>query len=841
MFLRDFDGLENRDTSHREKKTIASGFKERNGEQKSLDCESKQPETLTQNSGLLGLGSMISASYALPENTDKELIAGVDWGNKYAEWPRQNLLIEPFPRVFTASLRVKMAYISGLPAITGGSQISMPNLEIKPREASITSFASSIPVLKQPHVDEMHASGISDEVLKTSGVRTVSGEDACGMLGWSEEGNDVSTGWAIPFDDPSKENCYWRVKLDTPRIKEGREIKYESPVGTSNRAYFPPGFDKSDGTRFIITEGEKKALCAITNGINCIGLTGCWNWQKPRKRDDDGRAYGSRQLIDDLNELEWTNRDVVICFDSDIVEKESVAMAEQKLVEVLAIRGANVRVARIPSGPNDKKLGLDDAIVELGIDSVKGILEAAEVPETPDFTWLDKARLFIEEEFSYLSEPTVRYWRDTPWKWNGRHYGKMSKEELSNAAYRFMDSRGWNANRNRAAELVKAVEVETEVESSIDPPCYLDRSDTDIPGTPLVFDDQVVFVDFDDYYTGAPYTVAEASPTFFCTGSRDYSWDPAATCPTWEEFLESSLPDFEERYFLQQWFGYLLSGRMDHQKLLILVGAKRAGKSIIANVMSKIVGDSATATSSLGALGENFGLWPLLDKQLLLIPDAQDRGSCISAVERLKAITGCDGLIVDRKFLPALSNVHLKTRVVITCNQLPRFLDPSGALHNRTLLLNFQQSFAGREDRSLAERIKAEMPGILNWALVGWENLNDYGGFVTPPSSEDLLKEAEETFSPINAFLAECCDEDASYKVPVNDVWKAWQEWSKSSKYQCGNIAKMGADLRGARPSLERKQLRCNGSQTYHYVGIKLNLHGETVLRQYASAMYRHA
>src|SRR5438045_107335 len=67
----------------------------------------------------------------------------------------------------------------------------------------------------------------------------------------------------IPYRSPAGSPLgYVRCKPDHPRVKGGKPIKYESPVGQPNRAYFPPrtGAVLPDpDAPLLLTEGEKKA------------------------------------------------------------------------------------------------------------------------------------------------------------------------------------------------------------------------------------------------------------------------------------------------------------------------------------------------------------------------------------------------------------------------------------------------------------------------------------------------------------------------------------------------------------------------------------------------------
>ena len=63
---------------------------------------------------------------------------------------------------------------------------------------------------------------------------------------------------------------------------------------------------------------------------------------------------------------------------------------------------------------------------------------------------------------------------------------------------------------------------------------------------------------------------------------------------------------------------------------------------------------------------------------------------------------------------------RLETRFVILTNELPRLADASGAMANRFIILALTTSFFGKEDRGLAAKFAAEMPGLLNWSIEGW-------------------------------------------------------------------------------------------------------------------------
>ena len=90
---------------------------------------------------------------------------------------------------------------------------------------------------------------------------------------------------------------------------------------------------------------------------------------------------------------------------------------------------------------------------------------------------------------------------------------------------------------------------------------------------------------------------------------------------------------------------YVISGRLDLHKILLLIGPTRAGKGVIARVLKALVGRGNYAGPTLASLGTNFGLSPLIGKPLAIISDARLGGANVhQVVERLLSVSGEDML-----------------------------------------------------------------------------------------------------------------------------------------------------------------------------------------------------
>ncbi|MBY0455977.1 MAG: DUF3854 domain-containing protein, partial [Gemmataceae bacterium] len=241
------------------------------------------------------------------------------------------------------------------------------------------------------HLDDLRKSGLTDDTIRASRVRSVTDpRQVAHLLGdylTAAAARALGPCLAFPFLDVRGEVVTWapaggkggtatrpfaRLKPDSPRTRGGKAAKYESPRGGGNRAYLPPGVGAllADPTcELVIVEGEKKALAGTQHGFPTVGLSGVWNWTLKRAKDPaTGRGTGPRELIPDLAAVNWSGRPVTIVFDSDLADKPAVAWARWHLAQTLAARGAEVRVVDLPAG-DGAKCGLDDFLLAHGPDA----------------------------------------------------------------------------------------------------------------------------------------------------------------------------------------------------------------------------------------------------------------------------------------------------------------------------------------------------------------------------------------------------------------------------------------------------------------------------------------
>lgn len=324
-------------------------------------------------------------------------------------------------------------------------------------------------------------------------------------------------------------------------------------------------------------------------------------------------------------------------------------------------------------------------------------------------------------------------------------------------------------------------------------------------------------------------------PEVFNLTVRPFAYDAEATCPAWLEFLGQVLPGADEdQALLQEWFGHVLSGSTRRHIVLSLAGASRSGKGTILRVLTAMTGTENVAAGRLDTLAAHFGLEPLIGKSLLTFGDVRWANSNASvAIQRMLEISGEDKVTIPRKNKTDWEGT-LGVRIMFAGNDMPRFTDPGGAMTNRLRIINFTQSFAGREDPHLTDRLIGELPGIFNWALEGLDRLASTGKFTESARGASLRARVADGGDAFSAFAEEYLEPAADESVWCfeDDVVRAYSEWCErtrrtrdSSTAETIRASVMDAfpDVKNSKHTRKSKRTDSGPRKVRAFVGLRLN------------------
>ncbi|MFM4993924.1 phage/plasmid primase, P4 family [Aeromonas veronii] len=276
---------------------------------------------------------------------------------------------------------------------------------------------------------------------------------------------------------------------------------------------------------------------------------------------------------------------------------------------------------------------------------------------------------------------------------------------------------------------------------------------------------------------------------FMITHHSPVAYDPAAVCPRWEQFIsEITCGDAEYAAFLQRCVGYWITGRTDEQLLFFLHGGGCNGKSTFMSVIQQLLGEFSRQISSNvllfnrnGNTGPNPSLTKLVDARLVVANELPE-GSRMDE-NLVKAMTGDDVIVARAPYAKKEMEFRPTFSLVMVGNHKPEIRDTSNGMWRRMLMLPFNASFTKAQlDPMLMEKLRAEMPGILNWAIQGCQMWQEQRLKASIPAR---LKQDVETYRAesdmVGCFLEECTQARAGAKVPMSEVYAVYSRWAQQN------------------------------------------------------------
>jgi putative DNA primase/helicase len=421
-------------------------------------------------------------------------------------------------------------------------------------------------------------------------------------------------------------------------------------------------------------------------------------------------------------------------------------------------------------------------------------------------------------------ELTLRFWHGGWWAWRTTHWVETEERTVRSLLYAFCEHavyadgarvKPWLPTRRKIGDLLEALSGLVILPNDVEQPCWIDGRN--IAGPIVSVANGLLDI--------ASRTLHPHSPLYFNQTSVPFDYDRAAPLPhKWLAFLDELWP--QEPFainVLSEWFGYIVSGRLDLHKILLMVGPTRGGKGLIARVLSAMIGKRNVCGPTLNSLGGDFGLAPLIGKSLAVISDARFVGKNSVVVERLLSISGEDTLTVNIKYREQW-NGKLPCRLHVISNELPRLGDASAAVVGRIVLLPLSRSWLGKENHGLESELCAELPGILNWALAGLERLTftNSNRFTRLPSAEEAIVAMRDLSSPVGAFVRERCEISAEKQIETNVLYEAYRVWCATNEYPKAPKHVFGRDLRAAVSSIRLTQPGAPHQRGRFYLGIAL-------------------
>ena len=265
----------------------------------------------------------------------------------------------------------------------------------------------------------------------------------------------------------------------------------------------------------------------------------------------------------------------------------------------------------------------------------------------------------------------------------------------------------------------------------------------------------------------------------------DLDYQPDAECPTFRKVVADAL-DKDTANVLQEMCGYLLFPDSRHEKIGVLVGEGRNGKSVILNMISYALGEENVT---------HFGLQQITDASGVFIANmvgklaniCHDSGNLIKVGNEGILKQYASGEPIMAKVLyhqPTITTNYPHS--IIAVNALPVSADVSDGYFRRFLIIDFPHQIPlNKVDRQLFQKMKPERMGVLLWIIEGMKRLLSESDFSESKAVDDIKKQYQRDNNIVATFVDEFEFRPSRTEMrPLDEVFRLFKTWTKENNYR---------------------------------------------------------
>ena len=306
-------------------------------------------------------------------------------------------------------------------------------------------------------------------------------------------------------------------------------------------------------------------------------------------------------------------------------------------------------------------------------------------------------------------------------------------------------------------------------------------------------------------------------PGDYATKLAPATYDPDATAPRFERFLEQALPANDVRAFVQRSLGYALTGVVREHVLPVWYGAGGNGKGTLQNAVGAVLGDYSRAVPADLMMKKQGGDQHPTERAMLMglrlaFASETEAGRQL-AESTVKSLTGGDP-ITARFMRQDFFTFNPSHKLILSTNHRPIIRGNDAGIWRRVRLVPWETTPAAI-DTTLGEQLAREGPGILRWLVEGclaWQR-EGLGSAASIDAATTAYRHEQDVCS---AFLEECTTRTAEAKVGSADLYAAYRAW-------CAEAGERHWTQRAFVAALSERGLdrqKAHGTMTYRGLGL---------------------
>lgn len=304
-------------------------------------------------------------------------------------------------------------------------------------------------------------------------------------------------------------------------------------------------------------------------------------------------------------------------------------------------------------------------------------------------------------------------------------------------------------------------------------------------------------------------------------------YNPNATCPQWESFLDRAFDGNKDLIsYLQRSAGYSLIGKVTQDVMFFCYGEGRNGKSVFLHVLYKILGDYGwQADPELLLASRNTPhetrIAELSGKRLVVTSEVPTGRAFNETL--LKGLSSED-VIRARRMYQDGQNLPNTMTIWLMANNKPSIKKVDPAIAERIKLIPFLVYIPPSErDYDLKHRIvRQEASGVLNWMLAGLKEYHNIG-----LNEPDCVRSATADYmteqDAIQRFLNDRCVIGDGLYVQIKGLYNVYSQWYEEN--EGGKIISQRAFSRRIKSKgFSNDRMYIAGDRTRVWIGLGLQV-----------------
>ena len=326
----------------------------------------------------------------------------------------------------------------------------------------------------------------------------------------------------------------------------------------------------------------------------------------------------------------------------------------------------------------------------------------------------------------------------------------------------------------------------------------------------------------------------EHSPEYLFKHCINARYIPGSRCGKFLEYVEKiTAGDKELKLLLRVMLGYICSHYNNAKVAFLIYGIPHTGKSVLCNVISRIIGEEHIANIDLGMLHKQEYAASLSGKLLNVAPDL--RNEPIKEVGFFKSLVSHDDMITARTLYENPRKIKCETKMLFSTNHLLSFHADIGiydveAVFNRLIYFPFQNApiTAQEDNKHLSDEIYAERDAIFTWSMEGLKYyVENNETFPACKLSDETKSRNIAQYCPEKIFVNQCLKKAEGRYESSSEIKKTFDQFC----LEIGSKAKANiSDYLEEHEYLKKTKKRIDadgfttseGNPIYVYEGIRL-------------------